>query len=165
MLSTIKNFKSINPNGKVVIVGHSGGGDNAIELVKDNPGIKVDLLITLDTQDPKPYGVDDNNVPSNVKNAINYYQTTEGIGSETLDFEKETNGTNILSPGSNHRSIDNDQKANVVSDINNFVKGKDAVNIAKNRSQPTYNPKTSGSEPIGGVPATIKDVVNPKSTR
>ncbi len=56
-------------------------------------------------------------MPSNVKNAINYYQTREGIGSEHLDFSDETDRANILSLGSNNKSIDNDQKDNVVSDI------------------------------------------------
>ena len=166
--STINNFKAMHSNGKVVIVGHSGGGDNAIELVKDNSDLTIDLLITLDTQDPKLYGIDDNNVPSNVKNAINYYQTTEPIGGETLDFSDETKGANINSPGSNHRSIDNDQRNNVVSDINNFVKGKDVVQLAKDRKQPTYNPATSGSLNVFGhkdKAGKTKEVVNPKSIR
>ncbi len=168
VLSTIKNFQTMNPNGKVVIVGHSGGGDNAIELAKDNPGITIDLLITLDTQDPKMYGIDDNNVSSNVKNAINYYQTTESVGGETLDFSDKTKGANINSTGSNHRSIDNDQRNNVMSDINNFVKGKDAVQLAKDRKQPTYNPANSGSSDVFGPndkAGKTKETVNPKSTR
>jgi hypothetical protein len=31
---TIKNFKEMNPDGQVIIVGHSLGGDNAIEIVQ-----------------------------------------------------------------------------------------------------------------------------------
>jgi RHS repeat-associated protein len=169
VLSTIKNFRSVNPDGKVIVIGHSGGGDNLIELAKDNRDVQFDLLITLDTQDPKIYGIDDNNVYKNVKNAINYYQTSEAIGGETLDFKsKETKGANILSPGSNHRSIDNDQLNNVISDINNFIKGKDAVKIAKERIQPTYNPANSGSDDVfapGDSKGGTKGTVNPKSTR
>jgi RHS repeat-associated protein len=158
VLTTIKNFKTINPNGKVVIVGHSQGADNGIELVKENPDIKVDLLITLDAQEAKNYlsykgiplitGIDDNNVPENVANAINYYQTSEAIGGETIDFDpSKTNGANILSPGSNHRSIDNDQKDNVIKDIWIFSNydGKTAVNAASMQKQPTYNPADTGS--------------------
>jgi RHS repeat-associated protein len=165
VLTTIQNFRTINPSGKVIIVGHSGGGDNAIELAKENPNVKINLLITLDTQDPKPYGIDDNNISKNVENAINYYQNTEGIGNETLDFSSTTKGANILSPGSNHRSIDNDQRDNVVKDINNLIKGKDVVTEAKKRVQTTNNPAASGSPDIGGLPAAIKNITNPKSTR
>lgn len=163
---TILDFKKQNANGKVVIVGHSGGGDNAIELAKENPNLIFDLIITLDTQDPKPYGIDDNNINANVKNVINYYQIEEGIGAETVDFDSDvTNGANIVSPGSNHRSIDNDQVGNVIKDINNFIQGKDAVDIAKKRKQKVNDPAKSGSPNIGGVPGAIKDIVNPKSSR
>ena len=168
VLSSIKAFKKMNPNGKVIMVGHSGGGDNLIELAKENKNLKIDLLITLDTQDPKPYGIDDNNIPSNVKNAINYYQTTEAVGGETLDFTPGTNGVNINSKGSNHRSIDNDQRDNIMSDINNFINGKDAVKIAKDRKLPIYNPSDSGSENVfgpGNIAGETKGTVNPKSSR
>jgi RHS repeat-associated protein len=166
--ATIKAFKAANPNGKIVIVGHSGGGDNAIELAKDNSDVTIDLLITLDTQDPHITGVDDNNIPTNVKNAINYFQTSEAVGGETLDFAKGVNGANILSKGSNHRSIDNDQKQNVMSDINNFIKGKNAVQIAKNRTQVTNNPSKSNSPNVfgdGDKTGATKGTANPESSR
>jgi RHS repeat-associated protein len=169
VLSTIKNFRSVNPDGKVIVIGHSGGGDNLIELAKNNKDVTFDLLITLDTQDPKIYGIDDNNVGKNVKNAINYYQTSESIGGETLDFKsKETKGANILSPGSNHRSIDNDQLDNVISDMNNFIMGRDAVKLAKERVQPTYNPANTNSTDVfapGDKSGATKGTANPKSTR
>ena len=54
---------------KIVLVGHSQGGNNAIELARELQAhnIPVDLLITLVPfmQDP---------VPANVRHAINYYQ-------------------------------------------------------------------------------------------
>lgn len=76
VLETIKNFKSINSNGKVILVGHSQGADNIIELAKENKDVQLDLIITLDIKDASGKGIfsiDDDNVPSNVKNAINYY--------------------------------------------------------------------------------------------
>jgi RHS repeat-associated protein len=172
---TIQAFKTANSGSKVIIVGHSGGGDNAVELAKDNPSLQIDLLILIDTQDPKPYGIDDNNITSNVKNVINYYQTTEAVGGERIDIlNNATNGANILSPGSNHRSIDNDQVGNIAKDINNFISGKDAVGLAKSRTQKTYNPASSGSPNVFGNPdqgslmkgaGTIKGSVNPASSR
>jgi len=151
MLGTINSFQSAHPDGKVIMVGHSGGADNNIELAKDNPSVKIDMMITLDARDPSKTGWTDTNVPSNVSNAINYYQNTDAlnvVSDRTMDFSSSTNGTNILSPGSNHRSIDNDQLQNVSQDINNALRGTNAVQQAAGRVQPTYNPATSKSQPV-----------------
>jgi hypothetical protein len=67
VLETIKNFKAMNPNGNVIIAGHSLGVDNAVELVNEHPEIKVDLL-TVDICDDY-----DDDIPRNVKNAVNIY--------------------------------------------------------------------------------------------
>ena len=151
---SIRNFRNDNPSGKVVIVGHSQGADNAIEMFKENKSLKADLLITLDIKDAAGMGVfsvDDNNVGKRVVNAINYYQEGEFIGGEKIDFDsKFTNGANILSPGSNHRSIDNDLADYLNLDITNFIIGGDAVNLAKQRLLPTFDPKQSSSPNISG---------------
>ncbi|MFK7002165.1 alpha/beta hydrolase family protein, partial [Flavobacterium oreochromis] len=150
---TIESFQKAHPQGQVILVGHSGGADNLIELVKENKNIKVDLLITLDSRDPVQTGWTDTDIPSNVKNAINYYQNEDALNlfsDRTMDFSDKTNGVNILSPGSNHRSIDNDQYQNVAKDINNQLKNKDAVKMAKERKQPTYDPAKSNSKYVSG---------------
>ncbi|MBN8687302.1 MAG: hypothetical protein J0M10_09795 [Chitinophagales bacterium] len=132
VLTSIKNFKTINPNGEVILIGHSQGGDNIIELLKENKDVSVDLIAIFDTQEAKTYfdikgipiimGIDDNNVYGNVKNAINFYQTTEAIGGETLDFKsKKTKGYNVKSPGSNHRSIDNDVAPYLYKTLNLYL--------------------------------------------
>jgi RHS repeat-associated protein len=148
---TIESFKKAHPQGQVILIGHSGGADNLIEFAKENSKTSIDLLITLDIRDPKQTGWTDTNVPKNVKNAINYYQNTDKlnlISDRTIDFKKSTNGANILSAGSNHRSIDNDQYKNIMLDIYNKIKGKDAVKLAKDRKQPKYNPQDSKSDNI-----------------
>ncbi len=151
ILGSINSFRDAHPDGQIILIGHSGGADNLVELVKENKDIKINLLITLDSRDPKTTGWTDTNIPSNVENAINYYQDQDKlnlISDRQMDFSGSTNGVNILSPGSNHRSIDNDQLSNVVSDINNQLKGKDAVKIARERVQKTHNPADSNSKPI-----------------
>jgi RHS repeat-associated protein len=155
VLSSIKNFRSVNPDGKVILIGHSGGADNIVELAKENKDVKINLMITLDVRDPKKLGWTDTNIPSNVENAINYYQNTDKlnlISNRKMDFSSETNGVNILSPGSNHRSIDNDQVQNVIEDINNELLNRNPVENAKNRIQPVHDPKKSNSDPIPHVP-------------
>ena len=151
MLGTIKSFQSAHPEGKVIMVGHSGGADNNVELAKNNPDVKINMMITLDVRDPKQTGWTDTNIPSNVQSSINYYQNQDAlnlISDRKMDFSSSTNGVNILSPGSNHRSIDNDQLKNVINDINNTLLNKNPVQQASNRLQPTYNPATSNSPPI-----------------
>lgn len=65
---------------------------------------------------------------------------------EPIDYFDENQ--NVLSPGSNHRSIDNDLIDFVIEDIKNFIEGKDAVKIAKDRKLPTFDPKKSNSPNI-----------------
>jgi RHS repeat-associated protein len=143
---TVMSFQKAHPDGKVILVGHSGGADNLIEFAKENKSIGINLLITLDARDPDKFGWTDTNVPSNVENAINYYQNTDPlnfVSDRTMDFSDETNGVNVLSPGSNHRSIDNDQWQNIMKDINNQLKGKDAVKEAGERKQEKNKPAKS----------------------
>lgn len=150
--TSIENFRTDNPTGKVIIVGHSQGADNAIELLKENKSLKADLLVTLDIKDASGMGIfslDDNNIGKNVSNAINYYQEGEFIGGEEIDFnEKNTKGANILSPGSNHRSIDNDLADYINLDITIFTIGGDPADAAKKRTLPTFDPKTTASPNI-----------------
>lgn len=161
VLKMIKYFRKINKDVKIIMVGHSMGADNTIELTEENLDITFDLIITLDTKDatsgkvpftnktiPGGGGIEQNDIEKNVKNVINYYQRGETLNGEILDIQnpKSTKGANILSPGSNHRSIDNDLKDYIIEDIKNFINGKDAVELAKKRKLPTFDPKNSNSE-------------------
>jgi RHS repeat-associated protein len=151
VITTIKTFRSQSPDGNLILIGHSGGADNIVELAKNNKDVTVDLMITLDVRDPKQLGWTDTNIPSNVKNEINYYQNTDKlnfVSDRKMNFSSETNGVNILSPGSNHRSIDNDQLPNVIKDINNQLLNRNPVRNAADRVQPTYDPEKSNSPPI-----------------
>jgi len=166
VLKLIKYFRKINNVVKIIMVGHSMGADNIIELTEEHLDIIFDLIITLDSKDATPSGkipftnttipggggIEQNDIEKNVKNVINYYQNTENmlLRGEILDIQnpKSTKGANILSPGSNHRSIDNDLKDYIIEDIKNFMDGKDAVDIAKKRKLPTFDPKNSNSPNI-----------------
>ena len=157
---TIEAFKAQNSGGQVVLVGHSQGADNIVELAKENKNLNIDLMITLDIKDASNMGIfsiDDDNVPSNVKYAINYYQLGEFIGGEKIEIDnkKKTQGINILSPGSNHRSIDNDVIPYVIQDINNLMQGKNPVQEAKGRTMPTFNPANTNSPDITGKSKSI----------
>jgi hypothetical protein len=62
--------RSAGKTGRLVLVGHSQGGNNVIDMARDleKHKIPVDLLITL-----APFLQD--SVPANVVRALNYYQS------------------------------------------------------------------------------------------
>ena len=69
-LSFIKAFSDM---GCLVLIGHSWGGDEAIELASDSEIPAVDLLIQLDS-----VGRGDEVLPSSVGRGLNYYQISTG---------------------------------------------------------------------------------------
>jgi len=116
ILTSIQSFRKQSPNGKLIMVGHSMGADNEVELVKEHPEINVDLLFTLDIADDPRSGYDDDNIPPNVKTAINYYNKNDGfmhssIGGEDIEVENsvKTKGINVPVSAS-HTEIDNKYK-------------------------------------------------------
>jgi hypothetical protein len=116
-LSKIVDERAAGGSGPLVLVGHSQGANNIIDMARElqKHNITVDLLITL-----APWGQDP--VPSNVKRARNYYQSP-GWGSPLTaddDFKGELTNFNIESDtGILHINIDKDPKvqAAVISAI------------------------------------------------
>lgn len=114
--STINSFNENHPDGIVAAIGHSLGADNLVETVNDKRNVKVDLMVTLDIADY----YDDDNIPSNVSKAVNYYQTNDFPGGEKIEPAKGNNTSKIINVqvDSTHRNIDNDMSKRV----NNVVK-------------------------------------------
>jgi hypothetical protein len=121
---SIVNFKAVNPDGKVVLVGHSLGAQDLVEMLDENRDIKADLLVTLDNIDHM-WKYDDNTVYSNVKNGINYKCLKGYIKGELTDYEGTANGVNI-GVATTHIKIDNVMLHSVMQDIVNFNSGLDA---------------------------------------
>lgn len=91
------------PTEPVVIVGHSWGGDSAIEIAKKlkKKGICVDLLIQIDS-----VGWGDSKLPSNVRQGLNLYQTDDRPRGE----HPVRGSLNIRLDDSSHTDIDNDPR-------------------------------------------------------
>lgn len=134
ILASIQSFRKQSPNGKLIMVGHSMGADNLIELINEHSEVKVDLLFTLDIADDPLSGIDDDIIPSNVKTAVNYYNKNDGfmhsgIGGEDIEA-KDPSKTKILNVpvSSAHTQIDNKYKYNaynaVVKELNKEEKKK-----------------------------------------
>jgi len=105
---SIRDFKNINEHGNVILIGHSLGADNLVEMVNENKDLKVNLLITIDILDEW----DDDNIPPNVKTAHNFYNANAGLltlGGEDIEAENP-NVTTVTNTGlnTNHTDIDND---------------------------------------------------------
>ena len=105
-VSKIVNERVAGETSRLVLVGHSQGANNAIDMARelDKHRISVDLLVTLVPflQDP---------VPSNVVRALNYYQST-GWGTPLTaapDFKGELSNIDIGGDsGIFHINIDKD---------------------------------------------------------
>ena len=68
-VSDILRERAAGKIGKLILIGHSQGGNDAIEIARalEISHVPVDLLVTFDPYGQKP-------VPANVARAINYYQ-------------------------------------------------------------------------------------------
>ena len=69
VVSDILRERAAGKIGTLILIGHSQGGNDAIEIARglEVSRVPVDLLVTLDPYGQKP-------VPANVARAVNYYQ-------------------------------------------------------------------------------------------
>ncbi|MDD3302389.1 MAG: hypothetical protein PHN31_02460, partial [Candidatus Gracilibacteria bacterium] len=80
---------------KYIIIGHSLGADNAVELANslDEDNIKINLLLTIDLQAV----YDTTTVNDNTLKAVNYYQTNSSsiVNGAELNIDKNNTITNL----------------------------------------------------------------------
>lgn len=108
----MKEIKKVHRDYPVVLVGHSLGGDTALEIADELDSLKenfrsVDLLITIDA-----VGFSHDIVPQNVKKHLNVFGETSYFlndGPHVARREEKTNVRNILSP-LDHTEIDDDKE-------------------------------------------------------
>lgn len=108
----MKEIKKIHPDYPVVLVGHSLGGDTAVEIADELDSLKenfrtVDLLVTIDS-----IGFSHDIIPQNVKRHLNVFGEKSIVlndGPHVARREEKTNVRNILSPH-DHTEIDDDKE-------------------------------------------------------
>ena len=122
---TINNFMTENSDGKIIVVGHSLGADNSIDL-SHQVSSEIELMVTLDIAD---YW-DSDNVSSSVKNLINIYQTNDFPGGEDVEGTSKTNVQNFRAKNSTHRSIDQDYVGSIIQMIQNITQTTPNANSA-----------------------------------
>jgi len=114
--STVYYYKLFNPTGKVIMVGHSIGGYNIIQVVnrlkKDK--ISVDLAILIDPANKKENNVK-YEIPSNINSLINLtspeysdgFKFFTNSGGNAVNSNTNLNYVNIMVKNTTHTDIDN----------------------------------------------------------
>jgi len=125
--SVIYYYKLFNPNGKVIMVGHSTGGYNVIQVVEklNKDKINIDLTILIDPANKKENNLD-YNIPNNVNYLINLtspeysdnFKFFTNSGGKVLNPTTNLNYININTKNTTHTSIDN----TVYIEINKLIK-------------------------------------------
>jgi hypothetical protein len=120
-VAEILRERSAGQTGPLVLVGHSQGANNVIDMARSlkSHNITVDLLVTLAPSSQNP-------VPTNVTKAINYYQSPgwgEAIVADHGFHGKLINVNLADDPTISHINIDKNAKiqAAIVRDISALV--------------------------------------------
>ena len=105
-------------NRRLVLIGHSLGGDDVIKLAErlNQAGIPVDLLMPID---PVSQGA----VPANVRRVVNYFQSSNGFGQAVrpgvgfrgvlVNSDLETNRRDLRDASTGHTTIDKGTKVHL----------------------------------------------------
>ena len=124
----LAEIKKTHRDYPVVLVGHSLGGDTAVEVANELDSLEhkfrsVDLLITMDA-----VGFNNDIIPQNVKKHLNVFGENDHIlndGPHVARRHEKTSVKNILSP-LDHTDIDDDKEIQyeVVNFIHDAIKDK-----------------------------------------
>lgn len=121
----LKEIKKVALDQPVILVGHSFGGDTAVELANELDSLehnfrKVDLLVTIDA-----VGFNNDIIPQNVKEHLNIFGETSWFlndGPHVARRHEMTKVENILSP-LDHTDLDDDKahQFEIVKKINSAL--------------------------------------------
>jgi hypothetical protein len=81
---------------RIIIYGHSWGASQAVALARALGKRGVPVLLTIQIDSVRKPGQDDATIPSNVKNAINFYQTAGIIHGRSMIRAADPEVTDIL---------------------------------------------------------------------
>lgn len=151
--TTINNYRKNNAAGKVILVGHSAGGYNLLQVVK-NKEIKANLLIVIDPAAAQSGGAAIatlETVYPNVDNFIVYRNNVPDLARGPYpqvsggrpDWKEGVNGTTITLNNYDHTSIDNKILPFVVANIMAQMAGLDPVKMLKSYDVPNKDEATS----------------------
>lgn len=108
----LKEIKKVRSDQKVILIGHSLGGDTAVEIANSLDSLEekfrpVDLLVTMDS-----IGFNNDIIPQNVKKHLNIFGENDAIlndGPHVARRHEKTDVKNILSTD-DHTDLDDDKE-------------------------------------------------------
>lgn len=107
--SIINEIKKRDLSAPIVLIGHSLGGDTAVEIANelnsiDNNFRRVDLLVTLDS-----VGKNNDIVPQNVKNNLNFFGENSWFFNDGPNVARNNELTNVVNElrSEGHTELDN----------------------------------------------------------
>jgi pimeloyl-ACP methyl ester carboxylesterase len=108
VIDQIKKAKAANPCEPVILVGHSWGGQSAIDIANalKSSGIDVDLIVSIDPVNSAPLGDDGFDLPDNVLNGVNIYNADPGA----VGGKQVTHAVNVKVNNTDHVKIGGDPR-------------------------------------------------------
>jgi len=83
-------------NARVILYGHSWGGSEAIAVARELKGDGVPVLLTVQVDSVSKLGQDDAVIPSNVAQAVNYYQPDGWVHGQAAIRAADPSRTKII---------------------------------------------------------------------
>jgi hypothetical protein len=83
-------------NARVILYGHSWGGAEAVAVARELKGDGVPVLLTVQVDSVSKLGQDDAVIPSNVAQAVNYYQPDGWVHGQSAIRAADPSRTKII---------------------------------------------------------------------
>ena len=138
---TVANYRNVNPDGQVALIGHSLGGKdvlNAANMVGQNKDIKnntINLVMTMEAASIENRGSSVSvSLSGNTQNIINvnsYNSSMKGGGGNSTTSSQNSTTVN-LPKGTNHTNMDNTLAPYIGPILNHMNKGTNPVNLINN---------------------------------
>lgn len=134
IITSVLYFRKLNPNGRIIFVGHSVGGYDLVKVSEKliEYDINVDLLITMDNSNIEEYSVD-LTIPKNVKKTINFKTIPKGgltqnimSGGIVKPGSKSNEFINVTLPKCTHTNVDNTMAKPIIQILKKYI--DDSVN-------------------------------------
>ncbi len=165
IVKTVKNYRETNPNGKIVMIGHSLGGKDIMvsaKMINNDTSIKnkeIHALVTIEPVTLSGMAPSDLKLklPNNVKNIINFNGNSEGSfygGGGSATNNGSQNVLNINMPNASHTNIDNILSDYFVPILKGIGEGKNPIELIKKQNFSKMKPKENKKNNDAGTGTT-----------
>lgn len=130
---TVKNFQNSEPLGELILVGHSKGADQLLDLVNAGEISGVGMIITFDISEPFGDAAEVMSSDNTTPIIFNFYQDNFGMGDTQLERGEGNTSIiyNIKVDKATHTSIDNKMHSTVSKVIEAYLQGSSVDDLIK----------------------------------